>query len=178
METIKKIRWAPEHSWIPTLASLLPFWLLSLAVMVEGFPKPPISLQLGVTAFVLAIAIAIALLWKGWLEIDILLYSLFPFILMFEFDDISTAYKNPFILLCALILSAGMIGAKRSRSITVRWLILLFLAVTTWTLASHANQGYWHMVDNLVFGDCFPYTRGCPPLSGNETPWWVLFFRP
>jgi hypothetical protein len=160
-----------EDSWIATLASLLPLWLLSFAIMVEGFPQPPISAELAVTAFVLAIAVSIVLLWKEWLVIDILLYSLFPFMLLFIFDEIPTTYKSPFILLCALILSTRVIGAKRSSSVTVRWLILLFVAVATGVLASHAIQSYWHMVSDLDFGGCFPYTQGCPPLVGKEIPW-------
>jgi hypothetical protein len=161
-----------------TLASLLPLWLLSLAIMVEGFPDPPISLEVAVVAFVLAIAIGIVLAWVGWLTLDLILYSLFPFVLLFIFDEISTSYKTPFILVCALILSIGIVSAQRSSSDKLRWRIWLVVNIVIWVLASHALQRYWHMVDDLVFGDCFPYTKGCPPLAGNETPWWVLFFSP
>ena len=177
MGTIKKFYWTMEDSWIAILASLLPLWLLSVAVMGEGFPKP-VSIEWAIAAFILAIASSIVLLWKGWLEIDIILYSLFPFILLFMFEEISTTYKSPFILLCALILSIGIIGAKRSNSVTVRWLILLLLAVTTWVLASRAAQNYWQMFDGLDFPfGCFPGTQDCP-LPANLSPWWVLFFRP
>jgi hypothetical protein len=94
------------------------------------------------------------------------------------FEEISTTYKSPFILLCALILSIGIIGAKRSNSVTVRWLLLLLLAVITWVLASHAAQSYWRMVDGLGFPfECMPDTQNCP-LPGNLSPWWVLIFRP
>lgn len=179
MKTIKEIRWAAEDSWITTLASLLPLWLLYLAIMAEGFPQPPILVEWAVTALVLALAVSIVLLWKGWLEIDILLYSLFPFILVIVFDEISTTYKTPLILLCALIMTSGIIGAKRSSSLTVRWLILLIAAVATWVLASHAIQSYWQMVGDLGYGafpsECMPDTQDCP-LIGNQTPWWVLFF--
>lgn len=176
MATIKKIQWIAEDSWIAILASLLPLWLLSVAIMGEGFPKP-VSGEWAITAFFLAIASSIVLVWKGWLEFDIILYSLFPFILLFMFDEISTTYKSPFILLCALILSIGIIGAKRSSSLTGRWLILLLLAVTAWVLASHADQSYWQMVDGLGFPfECMPGTLDCP-LPGNLSPWWDLFFR-
>jgi hypothetical protein len=170
--------WAPEDSWLAILASLLPLFMLSMAVMVEGFPDPPISPALAVTAFVLAIVTGIDQLRRGWLEIDLLLYSLIPFTLLVMFDEISTSYKTPFILVCALILSAGIIGAQRSKSVTLRCLTLLFFVVLTWALATRAVQNYWHMVDNLVFGECFPYAQGCPPLSGDETKWWVLFLSP
>jgi hypothetical protein len=163
---------------VATLANLLPLWLLSLAIMREGFPQPPVSLELAVTAFVLAIAVSILLLWKGWLTFDLLLYTLFPFILLFTFDEIDTSYKSPFILLCALILSIGFIGAQRSGSFAVRSLILFLVIMTTWVLAAHAAQNYWQMVGDLGYGECFPGTQGCPPLTGKETPWWALFFSP
>jgi hypothetical protein len=51
MEAIKKIRWGSEDSWIATLASLLPFWLLSVAIMAEGFPKPLIPRELAAPIF-------------------------------------------------------------------------------------------------------------------------------
>ncbi len=176
METIKKIWWGSEDSWIATLATLLPFWLLSFAIMEEGFPKPPISREFAVPFFVLAIVVSL-LLWMGWLEVDILFYSFIPIILMFRFDEISTRYKSPFLVLCGIFLSAGMIGAKRSSSVTARWLILLSVAIGTLVLASHAAQNYWHMAGDFC-GACFPDGQGDPPLTGNETPWWVLFFRP
>jgi hypothetical protein len=93
------------------------------------------------------------------------------------FDEISTSYKTPFILLCALLLSTGMVLAQRSSSMTWRWIILLFVFAGTWALASHAVQNYWHMVDDLGYIECMPDYQGCAPLTGNETPWWVLFFR-
>jgi hypothetical protein len=178
MEMIKHARWTLEDSWLAVFASLLPLWLLASAVTAEGFPKPPISPELAIIAAIFALVLSIVLLWMGWLEVDIVLYSLFPFILAFMFEEISTSYKSFFILLCALILSIGVVGAKRSSSLTVRWLILLLLAVTVWLLASHAAQGYWQMVDGLGFPfECMPDSPDCP-LPGDLSPWWVLFFRP
>jgi len=177
MEAIKKMRWGSEDSWIATLANLLPFWLLSVVMMSEGFPKPLLSREVAAPIFVLAIVISLILLWMGWLEFDILFYSCLPILLMFEFDEISTTYKSPFLLLCGIILSAGMIGAKRSNSVTLRWLILLSVAIATLVLASHAAQNYWHMAGDFC-GACFPDGQGDPPLTGHETPWWVLFFSP
>ena len=176
METIKKTRWFPEASWLATLASLLPLWLLSLAITVEGFPKPPIPVEVGIASFWLAIAVGIVLLWKSWLPPDVALVSLIPFVFMFNFDEISTRYKTPFILMCALILSIGMIVAQRSKSVTVRWLTLLVVAVTVLVLSSNAVSNYWQMVDGLGFPfECMPDTQDCP-LPDNLSPWWVLFF--
>lgn len=178
MEIIKKIQWFPEDSWLANFASLLPLWLWSLAITVEGFPKPPIPVEVGLASFWLAIAVSIVLLWKRWLPPDVLLVSLVPFVFIFNFDEISTRYKTPFILLCALILSIGMIGAQRSKSVTIRWLTLLFVAVAVLVFSSNAAQNYWHMAGELGSFDfgCFPDAFGCPPLTGHETPWWVLFF--
>lgn len=176
METTKKYRWVTEDTWNATLASLLPLWLLSLAITTEGFPDPPILPELGITAFVLAIVVSIVLLWKWWLPFDVLLISFIPFLLLFKFDEISTSYKTPFILLCALTLSIGIVGAQSCSSVTVRWLILLFVAVAVLVLSSNAIQNYWQMVDGLGFPfECMPDTQDCP-LPGNLSPWWVLFF--
>ena len=176
METIKKTPWFPEASWLATLASLLPLWLLSLAITVEGFPKPPIPVEVGIASFWLAIAVGIVLLWKSWLPPDVALVSLIPFVFMFNFDEISTRYKTPFILMCALILSVGMIVAQRSKSVTVRWLTLLVVAVAVLVLSSNAVSNYWQMVDGLGFPfECMPDTQDCP-LPGNLSPWWILFF--
>ena len=179
MVMMNRLRYVNEDSWLATLASLLPLWLWSLAITVEGFPKPPVPVEVGVASFWLAIVASIVLLWKRWLPPDVLLVSLIPFVFPFYFDEISTRYKTPFILLCALILSIGMIGAQRSNSITVRWLILLFVAVAVLVLSLNAAQNYWQMAGELGIFDfgCFPDAHGCPPLTGHETPWWILFFR-
>jgi hypothetical protein len=176
METIQEIGWADLGSWTATVASLLPLWLLSFAFafMGAGFP-----LELAIIGFYLTIPVSIVLLWKGWLTFDLLLYSLFPFILLFIFIEISTSYKTPFILFCALILTIGIIGYQRSLnkdSLTLAWLSLLLAAIATWVLASHATRNYWQMFDGLGFPfGCFPGTQACP-LPDNLSPWWVLFF--
>jgi hypothetical protein len=160
------------------LATLLPLWLLSVAIMTEGFPRPPISIELAITSFVLAITISILLLWKRWMTIELLLYSLFPFLLLSSFDEISTTYKTPFIILCALLLTAGIVGYQRSRSVRWRWLILLAATVVTLVMAWHAAFSFWHMAEDLGYVRCFPDYQGCAPLTGRETPWWILFFSP
>lgn len=179
MATIQKIRWFSEDSWLATLASLLPLWLWSLAISVEGFPKPLIPVEAGIASFWLAIPVSIVLLWKRWLPPDVLLVSLVPFVFWFNFDEISTRYKTPFILLCALILSIGIVTALRSGSVTVRWLLLLFVAVAVLVLSSNAAQSYWNMAGELgrFEFDCFPDAFGCPPIPGDATPWWILFFK-
>lgn len=176
MKTLEEIWRADQDSWLVTLINLLPLWLLSLATMREGFPQPPISLELAVTAFILAIAVSILLLWRGWLAFDLLLYTFFPLVLLFIFDEIDTSYKSLFILLCALILSIDFVGAQRSGSFAVRSLILFLVAIVTWVLAAHAARNYWQMVGDLGYGECFPGTQGCPPLTGKETPWWAFIF--
>jgi hypothetical protein len=178
MNAMRKIEWTVQDSWIATLTTLLPLWLLSVAILTEGFPDPPISLALALVAFVLAIGIGIVLVWVGWLKLDLILYSLFPLVLLYIFDEIATNYKTPFILVCALILSVGIVSAQRSSSEEIRWRIWLVINIVVWVLASHALQAYWHMIGNLVFDNCFPYMKGCLPLAGTEVPWWVLFFTP
>jgi hypothetical protein len=173
-ETIEKIGWADLGSWTATLASFLPLWLLSFAF------TGAVSIKLAYVAFYLTIPVSLILLWKGWLTFDLILYSLFsfPFIFMFTFESIDTSYKTPFILLCTLVLTTGIVGYQRSLnkdSLTLAWLILLLATIATWMFASHAAQNYWQMVSDLGYG-CVLLTPGCPPLTGNETPWWVLLF--
>lgn len=173
---MKEINRANPRFWLMPLASLLPLWLLSLAILAEGFPRPPISIELAGTCVVLAIATSIVLLWKRWMTAELFLVSLVPLLLLTTFDEISTAYKSPFIILCALILTAGIAGYQHNRSARWRWLILLATVVVTLAMAFHAANSFWHMVGDLGYDECFPDAHGCPPLTGQETPWWALFF--
>lgn len=177
MENVKEIRWADPASWIMTFGSLLPLWLLSLSIMAEGFPRPPISREVAITSFVTAIVASIVLMWKRWMTIELLLYSLFPFLLLSTFDEISTTYKTPFIILCTLILTAGAVGYQRICSSRLRrWLILLAVAIITLLAALHAADSFWGLASDLGYERCFPDAHGCAPLTGQETPWWMLFF--
>jgi hypothetical protein len=177
VETIRKIEWEDLGSWTATVASLLPLWSLSFAF---AGPVSDDWAYLVYVAFYLAIPVSIILLRKGWLTFDLILYSLFPFpfIFMFTFESIDTSYKTPFILACTLVLTIGIVGYQRSLnkdSLTLAWLILLLATIATWMFASHAAQNYWHMLGDLGY-ECMPGTHGCAPLTGNETPWWFLFF--
>jgi hypothetical protein len=177
MENVKESRWAEPAAWITTLVNLLPLWLLSFVIMAEGFPRPPISGEVTIALFVTAIAVSIALVWKRWMTVELLLYSLFPFLLLCSFDEISTTYKTPFIILCTLILTAGVVGYQRIRSSRQRrWLVLLAVAIVTLFAAAHAANSFWSMASDLGYEQCFPDAHGCAPLTGQETPWWILFF--
>ena len=79
MQTIRKIGWADLGSWPAALASMLPLWLFSLAVTAEGFPPSLVSIEWAFTFILVALALSILLLWKGWMTFELLLYSLFPF---------------------------------------------------------------------------------------------------
>jgi hypothetical protein len=141
MDKIQETRRAAPLAWVQALVSLLPLWLLSLAVMAEGFPRPPIPVQAAAALFVIAIAADSVLIWKGWMTVAAGLYSLAPLALLFVFDEISTAYKSPFIVLCALILTAGLIGCQRTRLTWLRWRILLIVALAALVAALHAADG-------------------------------------
>lgn len=79
-------------AWI-TLVNLLPTWLFSIAILAEGFPPPPLSIELAIAAFILGIAVSIALVWKSWMPLELIPYNLLPFSLWFIFDEITTRYK-------------------------------------------------------------------------------------
>lgn len=172
MQNVKDI----QRDWRATFASLVPLWLLSFSIMAEGFPKLPIPIGLAIASFVLAILASIMLLWKRWMRIELILYSLFPFVMLFLFDEISTTYKSPFIVLSSLVLSVGIIGYQRCRLTWSGWLFLLTVAVVTWIMAAHAANSFWEMAADLGYQECFPDVQGCAPLSSRGTPWWVLFF--
>jgi hypothetical protein len=177
MERVNKIRWAEPPPWIMTLGSLLPLWLLSLVIMAEGFPRPPISTEVTIASLVAAIVASILLLWQRWMTAELLLYSLVPFRLLFVFDEISTRYKTPFIVLCALVLTAGAVVYQSIRlPRQVRWLILLAAVAVMLFAAAHAAASFWNMASDLGYEQCFPDAQGCAPLTGQEAPWWVLFF--
>lgn len=177
MANVTAIYQTPSHFWGKTLAPLLPLWLLSFAIMAEGFPPPPISIEIAAIALALAIVVSLGLLWKRWMTIELVLYNLRPLFLLSTFDEISTAYKTPFILLCALSLTLGGIGYQTGRSTRFgRGLILLVAALATLALAWHATTNFWEMASELGYVQCFPDAHGCPPLNGQAAPWWVLFF--
>jgi len=170
-------------SWRAAFASLLPLWAVALLVSMEGFPQSPLWDQamiplLGL-AILLAIALPILLLIKGWMTFDLALYNLIPFVFLFRFDEISTAYKTPFILGLTAILSLGIIGYQRSLyydKIKLGWVILLAAAVLTLLLMRNSAANFWQMLSDLNYGNCFPGFTGCPPLPPGALPWWRLLF--
>jgi hypothetical protein len=179
MRIAEAIRLAPPGSWPKTAASLLPLWLFSIAIMAEGFPRPPISAEAAMAVTVVALLASAVLLWKGWTTIGLLIYSLSPFLLLAIFDEISTAYKTPFIIACTLILTAGVLAYRRERTAPRgRALILVAVAGLALLLASRASSRFWAMATELGYEQCFPDAHGCPPLTPQATPWWGLFFGP
>jgi hypothetical protein len=170
-----------EHprSSLVTIASLLPLWLWSVAILVEGFPPPPISVEIAVAAFLLALVLSGLLLWKRWLALELFVYSLFPFLLLSPFDEISTRYKTPFIVLCALVLTAGIVMYQGIRLTPwQRGLILLAFVAATYMLAWHATFNFWEMASDLGYRNCFPDGQGCAGLTSQAPAWWALFFGP
>jgi hypothetical protein len=176
---IRKMKWVDVGSWQATLASLLPLWLLSFAILPEDRPPLHIPGQLAGVAFVLSITVCIFLLWKCWMTFELALYSLlFPVVLVLGHDEMSSAYKIPLILLCTFILTIGILGYHYSLyrdAIGVAWLILLFAFIATWVFTLHLDQNYWQMAAELGYNACD--SQGCAPLSPTGTSWWILFFR-
>jgi hypothetical protein len=178
MGSMAGIRQAQSRPWIATLASLLPLWLLSLAVTAEGFPRPLLSIELAFAALILAIVSGVALLGMNWMTVEVLLYSFTPLAFVIIFDEITTTIKTPFILLSALILTAGILTYHGSRRSHWRALVLLFTFLFTMFAAANAANNFWAMHNHLGIGECFMDAHGCPPLPSNATTWWKLFFNP
>lgn len=159
--TVAYLRWAEPPLWQVTLADSLPLWLLSVIFMDISIGLFPFGPGLEGVPFLIVIAVTTLLLWMGWFTPELILYSLFPIIPTFIFEEIPPDYKLSFFLLCTFILTTGIVGYRLSLhrdSIGLGWLILLGVFIGTWVLASHASQNYWQMA--------------------NATPWWVLFFSP
>lgn len=179
MKTLRPGQILVAGTWQLTLAWLTPLWLFLLAVMVEGFPRPPLSLAAAGAAFAIGVALSLGLLIMRRLPLEVLFYSLTPFLFLYDFDEISTTYKSPYLLACGLLLSLGLGAYQAGRfNRLVRGLILLGSAALVWLLAQHAALNFWQMADALGYLRCMPDAQGCPPLTGQETPWWRLFFGP
>jgi hypothetical protein len=176
MELVNDYRPSERQSWLSILASLLPLWLVSAAIMAEGFPSPPVPVNLAVASLCVAIAVSPVLLWKGWMNVELVLYSLFPFVFLETFDEITTTYKTSFIILCVLILTAGAAVYQRITAVWWRWIFLLAAATLAYAAANHAAFGFWEMAADLGYEQCFPDYSTCAPLAGRGSPWWSLFF--
>lgn len=176
MKTLEYIRFADPPVWQATLANSFPLWLLSFALLPSAslFSEMPVGIF-----FLLFIAVIIFLVWLRWFTPELILYTFFPIIPVFLFDEMSARYETYFILLCALILTLGIFVYQFSLhrgNLGLAWLILLVVFIGTWMLASHANQNYWQMVGEFGYG-CAPDMPDCAPLPDNATPWWIVFFR-
>lgn len=168
--------------WLRTAASLLPLWLFALAVTAEGFPRPPISIVTAQALFYLGLTVSIVLIALRWLTVELILFSVLPFVYLFAFDEISTAYKTPLILACTLVLSAGVVLYQLSRRRVLGVLVLLLAAALVLVMVGQASDNYWELhsqvLGRLGVDNCFLDASGCPQFSGQETPWWQLFFHP
>ncbi len=110
MEFVNEIRLADRSSWSNTILSLLPLWLFSLAIMVEGFPRSPIPLSLAIISFLSVISIIVILWWNKNISLEFILYCGIPLWLLATFDEIAVPYKNQYIITCTIILTIGAIG--------------------------------------------------------------------
>jgi len=157
------------------LSNLLPLWLFSITITVEGFPDPPIILRVAFACFGVGCLIFIALIFKKWIPLEISLLSFFPFILLYDFDEISTSYKTPFILGCAFFLSLGIVSYHIINKSRLIQLGILFAPIVITTLAAYnGSQGFWDLTSELGVERCFLDAYGCPKLTGNEMPWWQM----
>ena len=182
MEIVKArnaLRAAELPPWFQGAVLLLPLWMVALAVSAEGFPRPPIS---AIPAFILffgGIAAAILLVWKGWAGPEYLLACILPLYFVFVFDEITSAYKTPFIFFCTLILSVGVIAYhhfSENHYLKVALPVLFAAAALTLLAANHAKGNFWAYQDFLGVGECFLDYSGCPALPANHLAWWSFFF--
>lgn len=156
-------------SWVQALASLLPIWLLALAITVEGFPGPTIPPFLAVLSVICAAAVCVVLLLNRWMTLELVIYSAMPLLLMLQLDEIATGFKTPFIFLVAFVLSAGAISYQLNRATAWRWVFLVLGAALALMTAQALAENYWHLVGREGLEQCYP--RCLPPID-QAHPWW------
>lgn len=155
------------------LLTQLPLWLFTATVSIEGFPPPGLPLWAGITAFALGVLIILYLAWRRALDASMFAMML-PFVLMVFFDEVTTSYKTPFLLVSTAVVSASILFYQKAEDRKWRALILLAGVIVAILLASHAKDVFWSLFSDRYI-HCFP---DCLPVSGVDTPWWKLFFNP
>ena len=81
VETTLNSTMSVDKSLRKMLSNLLPLWLFSILITAEGFPAPPISIEVAHVCFAAACLLLVSLIIKKWISLEILLLSLYPFIL-------------------------------------------------------------------------------------------------
>lgn len=161
---------------VSRLICLLPAWLVTVAVMAEGFPRPWVTREAAL------VSLAAAVLLSGWLLVSrraslmLVAYSFTPLFLAWLFDEISTRYKTPYLVLSALVLSVGILASFQARRAMWRWFILGIAVALALGLAWNGTLHFWHMAADLGYVRCFPDAYGCAPLDGEAVSPWRLFF--
>jgi len=80
---------------------------------------------------------------NDWSQILFGIQTLTPFYLMVVFDEIDTAFKNPFIILNGLILAAGALVYLRARGRWLRLAALVGSVLLVVLLANNIAKLYW-----------------------------------
>ena len=60
---------------LAAIVSALPLWLFSIAILVEGFPRPPVSGEVAMASFVAALGLTGLALWKRWMTVELSLHQ-------------------------------------------------------------------------------------------------------
>ena len=80
---------------------------------------------------------------NDWSQILFGIQTLTPFYLIVVFDEIDTAFKNPFIILNGLILAAGALVYLRARGRWLRLAALVGSVLLVGLLANNIARYYW-----------------------------------
>lgn len=161
---------------VSQLINLLPAWLVSVAVMAEGFPRPGVTREAALVSLSAAVLLSAGLLLTRRASVLVVVYSFTPLFLAWLFDEMSTRYKTPYLVVCALILSLGILASFQARRVAWQALILGIAVGVTLGLAWNATLNFWHMAADLGYVRCFPDAFGCAPLGAEAVSPWRLFF--
>lgn len=172
METTYTTNNVRERRLPAILLTQLPLWLFTATVSIEGSPPPGLPLWAGITAFALGVLIILYLAWRR--ELDASMFAMMmPFVLTAFFDEVTTSYKTPFLLVSTAVVSASILLYQKSKDRKWRALILLAGVIVSILLASHAKNAFWDLFTVRYTTDFTTL-----PVSGVDTPWWKLYFNP
>lgn len=164
--------------WAKTAGFLAALWMIALAATAEGFPSPLIPGNLAPVLFFAGLVVAIVVSVRYMTFIELPIITLIPLLYVFEFDEITTTYKTPFILFCTLILSFGLIiyhYLAQTRSLKVALPVFLAAAILAFLAGMFAMLNFWEYTDSLGIRMCFLDSIGCPPLPADHPAWWRFF---
>ena len=167
MESIESLE--RSDNWWEFVVGLLPLWLVALVAA-------------GVVGVALCFAVLLlipVLVFRGWVTPIRVVYSLLPIGSLFTLESMPPAYKTPFILSFAAILTVGALVCQLIRRGPLGELALLATAVIAFLAVRLATDRFWSIYCTSTFDACIACIRdfaACKTTAQQAYPWWKVFF--